>query len=154
MQTDLSLHITSLQYWVQTNQKQEQALNANWSHIPFPDDGHRFRRVAGEDHVVALGQDEPLGADVHPVVHRGLRLAQVDPGQVMELVVGNSSSPIGCVSFQRSPALVNSRIFLLSKDQRQSAALQHGFEVLRESKREENDKTISQLYHSFVVIAP
>ena len=71
---------------------------------------------------------------MHPVVHRGLRLAQVDPGQVIELVVGNSISPIGFVSFQRSPALVNSRIFLLSKDQRQGAALQKGFEVLRESK--------------------
>ena len=136
MQTDLSLHIPPVsffEYWVQTNQKQEQTLNANWSYIPFPDDGHRSRRVAGEDHVVALGQDEPLGADVHLVVHRGLRLAQVDPGQVIELVVGNSNSPSGCVSFRRSPALVNSRIFLLSKDQRQSAALQKGFEVLRKS---------------------
>ena len=137
MQTDLSLHsprVSFFEYSVQTNQKQEQTLSADWSHIPFPDDGHRFRRVAREDHVVALRQDEPLGADVHPVVHRGLRLAQVDPGQVVELVVGNSISPIGCVSFRRSPALVNSRIFLLSKDQRQGAALQQGFEVLRKSK--------------------
>ena len=97
MQTDLSLHnppVSFFEYWVHTNQKQKQELNANWSHIPFPDDGHRSRRVAGEDHVVALGQDEPLGADVHPVVHRGLRLAKVDPGQVIELVVGNSTSPI------------------------------------------------------------
>ena len=118
----------------QKYKQQKQTLNANWSHIPFPDDGHRFRRVAREDHVVALRQDEPLGADVHPVVHRGLRLAKVDPGQVVELVVGNSTSPSGCVRFKRSPALVNSRIFLLSKDQRQGAALQKGFEVLRESK--------------------
>ena len=133
----MSLHSppeSFFEYLVQANKKQEQTLNANWSHIPFPDDGHRSRRVAGEDHVVALRQDEPLGADVHPVVHRGLRLAQVDPGQVIELVVGNSNSPIGFVSFQRSPALVNSCIFLLSKDQCQSAALQQGFEVLRESK--------------------
>ena len=88
----MSLHsppVSFFEYWVQTNHKQEQTLNANWSHIPFPDDGHRFRRVAREDHVVALRQDEPLGADVHPVVHRGLRLAKVDPGQVMELDVGN-----------------------------------------------------------------
>ena len=126
--------LSFFEYLVQTNHKQEQTLNANWSHIPFPDDGHRFRRVTREDHVVALRQDEPLGADVHPVVHRGLRLAKVDPGQVIELVVGNSSFPIGCVSFRRSPALINSRIFLLCKDQRQSAALQKGFEVLRESK--------------------
>ena len=137
MQADLSLHnppVSFFEYWVQTNQKQEQTLNANWSHIPFPDDGHRFRRVAREDHVVALRQDEPLGADVHPVVHRRLRLAKVDPGQVIELVVGNSISPIGCVSFRRSPALVNSRIFLLCKDQGEGAALQQDFEVLRESK--------------------
>ena len=113
---------------------QSKTRTDDWPYIPFPDDGHRSRRVAGEDHVVALGQDEPLGADVHPVVHRGLRLAKVDPGQVIELDVGNSISPIGCVSFRRSPALVNSRIFLLSKDQRQSAALQKGFEVLGESK--------------------
>ena len=99
----MSLHnppVSFLEYWVQTNHKQEQTLNANSSHIPFPDDGHRSRRVAREDHVVALRQDEPLGADVHPVVHRGLRLAKVDPGQVVELVVGNSISPIGCVSFR------------------------------------------------------
>ena len=137
MQTDLSLHIPQasfFEYWIQTNHKQEPTLNANWSHVPFPDDGHRSRRVAREDHVVALRQDEPLGADVHPVVHRGLRLAKVDPGQVIQLVVVNSISPIGCVRFRRSPALVNSRIFLLCKDQRQSAALQKGFEVLRESK--------------------
>ena len=133
----MSLHSppeSFFEYLVQANKKQEQTLNANWSYIPFPDDGDRFRRVAREDHVVALRQDEPLGADVHPVVHRGLRLAQVDPGQVMELVVGNSISPSGCVSFKRSPALVNSRIFLLCKDQRQGAALQQGFEVLRKSK--------------------
>ena len=137
MQTDLSLHIPQasfFEYWIQTNHKQEPTLNANWSHIPFPDDGHRSRRVAREDHVVALSQDEPLGADVHPVVHRGLRLAQVDPGQVVELVVGNSISPIGCVSFRRSPALVHPGIFFISKDQRQGAALQQGFEVLRKSK--------------------
>ena len=137
MQTDFSLHNPPV-YFCSIGftpiKKQEQTLNANWSHIPFPDDGHRFRRVAREDHVVALRQDEPLGADVHPVVHRGLRLAKVDPGQVVELVVGNSISPIGCVSFRRSPALVNSRIFLLCKDQRQGAALQQGFEVLRKSK--------------------
>ena len=57
-------------------------LCTNNTYIPLPHDRHRLRRVACEDHVVALRQDEPLRPNVHFVLQRHLVLAQVDPENV------------------------------------------------------------------------
>ena len=72
-------------HWHMTNPERNVVVRTklwtNNTYIPLPQDRHRLRRVACEDHVVALRQDEPLRPNVHLVLQRHLVLAQVDPGK-------------------------------------------------------------------------
>ena len=86
-------------------------------HLPLPDNGDGFGGVAAEDHVVSLGQDQPLRPDVHLVLHRRLGLPQVDPCKGCR-----TKTPIIQV-VRLKPALVNPCVLLLGQDEGEGAAL-------------------------------